>query len=132
MALWYARNVTGATAWKAGNQKVVAGPVVTISGTIPSISGAMSVYALAPTTMTATANIQDSTATAVPDGVTVLVMKSVGTTLIKEGETTTSGGTGLVTYTKTQLPPHPNYVFVIPRQTGYTIETICTPEVTPV
>lgn len=131
MANWFARNSTGTTAWQAGNQKVVAGPSVTIAGQIPAVVGVGDIFALAPTTATASANIQDSTAIPIPDGLTVIVMKNINGTWLKEAEVVTSGGTGLVSYTNTLLPPHPDYMFVIPRQTNWQIETICTPAVTP-
>jgi len=133
MANWYGRaSYKTGTGWIAGDQTQVAGPSVSIAGSIPGVTGAMDVNTLAPTTLTASANIHDSTNVAVPDGLTVVVMKQVNGVWTKVTEILTSGGTGLAQYTNTQLPPHPDYIFVIPRQTNWPNETICTPLITPV
>ena len=132
MANWFARDASGATGWVAGDQTKVAGPAVTIAGTIPTLVGSMDIFAQAPTTLTASANILDSSSNPIPDGLKVIVLRDDGNTWSEVGEVTTSGGVGLVSYTDTMVPPHPSYIFVVPRQTGWQVETICTPTVIPV
>ena len=59
-------------------------------------------------------------------------MRDDGNTWAEVAEVVTTGGTGLVQYQNTQFDPHPDYIFVVPRQTGWAVETICTPSVTPI
>jgi len=131
MATWYGRNSTGPGVWATGNQTKVSGPSLTIGGLIPTVTGVINTSSLAPTTMTASANINDSTGAAVPVGLNVVVMEDLCDAWSEVAEINV-GLAGLVEFVNTQLPPHPNYIFVVPRQTNWAVETICTPPVTPI
>lgn len=100
-----------------------------VGATAPSFGAVVSASFTAPSTKTASCNIQDSTSTAVPNGLDVLVVNETTNTIVATVQTT--GGTGAVSHQDTKVT-HPDYVFVLRHQVGFTTETITTPAVTPV
>lgn len=128
---WFARKTWDATkgGWVAGNATQQGGPVAIISANLSPFSASGDVTAKTPTTLTASATINDSTGNPVPSGLTVLVIRN--DTKQKVAEITT-GLNGAVSYTNTMVPPHPDYIFVLPQQPNWTTETLCSAPVTPV
>lgn len=128
---WYARNAfdpaTGV--WKGENQTRQAGPVAIISATIPAINGNLDATSKTPITLTASATINDSLGNPIPSGLLVLVIRNDTKEKVAE---VTSGANGAVSYTATMVPPHPDYLFVVPQQTNWPTETLCSAPVTPV
>jgi len=129
MANWFARPaVKAGGGWVAGNQTTVAGPTAKIVGSIPTVTAAISENVAVQTTRTATATIKDSANALIPDGTILICMENNGAWVEVSRPVSVAGA---VSFTKTQFDPHPDYIFVLPKQAN-SPETLCTTPVVPV